>query len=210
MSTRDTPIWSNAAKHRRQAGPRGRSTGAQGSRWLDCRCRRLLGSNDARRLSVGVCQALAPMASFDARRMRVLAAIVLPPVVTAASGPSISAVSLGGTPSVPTVTVTGSNFGASQPSGKPKTCTCGDTGDDYAHNALAFEDITENWSAGATGDCVGLIVSSWRATQVVFTFGSEYSAVGPIKTNDQIKVTIQGATDTVPASFPQPSISVIS
>jgi hypothetical protein len=117
------------------------------------------------------------------------------------SAPSISGVALTGTPAAPTVTVTGSNFGATAPSGTAETCNAGDTGDDYANYGLYFQDTTENWGAGQTGNCIGLLVTSWSATQVVFTFGNEYSNYGPIKTSDQIEVIVQGASDTVSASF---------
>jgi hypothetical protein len=108
---------------------------------------------------------------------------------------------LGGTPTAPTVTVTGTNFGATAPTGTPESCQGGDTGNDYANNALYFQDSTENWGAGGTGNCIGLVVSSWSATQVVFTIGSEYANYGPIKTGDQIEAVVKGASDSVAASF---------
>jgi len=37
---------------------------------------------------------------------------------------------------------------------------------------------------------------------VVFTFGNEYANFSPIETSDQIEVTVEGASDTVSASFP--------
>ena len=118
------------------------------------------------------------------------------------SAPSISGVTLSGTPAAPTVTVTGSNLGSA-----PTTATtepCGDTGNIYGASGLVFQDLTESWGAGGAGDCIGLFVTSWSSTKVVFTFDSEYASFGPIKAGDQIEVTILGATDTVTASFTTP------
>ena len=113
---------------------------------------------------------------------------------------SISSVTLTGTPAAPTVTVAGSNFG-SQPSGTAESCKAGDTSDDYANSALGFEELTAGWTAGGTGNCIGLVVSSWSATQVVFGFGETYAYYSPIKNTDQIEVTVAGVSDTVSANF---------
>jgi putative transposon-encoded protein len=119
--------------------------------------------------------------------------------------PAISSVTLTGTPANPTVTVSGSNFGSTAPTGTPETCQAGDTGDDFGSSGLIFQDLTESWGAGEAGDCIGLLVTSWSSTKVVFTVGNEYANYGPIKAGDQIKVTVQGANDTVTASFSNPT-----
>ncbi len=126
--------------------------------------------------------------------------------------PSISGVTLSGTPAAPTVTVTGSNFGSAAPTATPEACQAGDTGDDYGFGGLEFQDLTESWGAGEAGDCIGLVLTSWSSTKVVFTFGNEYANYGPITAGDQIEVTVQGATDTVTASFtaPAPTVSGVS
>ena len=121
------------------------------------------------------------------------------------SSPSISGVTLSGTPAAPTVTVTGSNFGSAPTTGTPETCQAGDTGDDYSASGLIFQDLNEGWGAGEPGDCIGLLVTSWSTTKVVFTVGNEYANYGPIQAGDQIEVTILGASDTVTASFPTTS-----
>ena len=125
--------------------------------------------------------------------------------------PSISGVTLSGTPAAPTVTVTGSNFGSAAPTATPETCQAGDTGNDYGFGGLEFQDLTEGWGAGESGDCIGLLLTSWSSTKVVFTFGNEYANYGPINAGDQIEVTVQGATDTVPASFTAvPTVTKVS
>jgi Subtilase family len=114
--------------------------------------------------------------------------------------PSISGVSFSGSPSDPSITVTGANFGASPPIGTPETCQAGDTGDDYGSSGLWFEDTTQSWTAGQAGDCIGLIVTSWTSTQVVFGFGNEYANYPAVQSGDQIEVDVQGATFTGPLS----------
>ena len=120
------------------------------------------------------------------------------------TAPSISGVSLSGTPAAPTVTVTGSNLGAAPTTSTPETCQPGDTGTIFSASGLIFSDLTEGWGAGEPGDCIGLLVTSWSSTRVVFTLGSQYANFGPIKAGDQVEVSILGATDTVTASFTAP------
>ncbi len=124
--------------------------------------------------------------------------------------PSIASVTLTGTAANPTVTVSGSNFGSNPPTGTPETCQSGDTGDDYGSAGLILQDTTESWGAGQSGDCIGLLLTSWSNTQVVFTVGNEYAHYGPIAVGDQIKVTVQGATDTVTASFSTPVVPTVT
>ncbi|HEV3067924.1 MAG TPA: hypothetical protein VGY50_08765 [Streptosporangiaceae bacterium] len=113
--------------------------------------------------------------------------------------PSISGVSFTGTPADPTITVTGSGFGAGPPIGAPETCQSGDTGDDYGSSGLWFSDATQGgWTAGQAGDCIGLIVGSWSSSQVVFGFGNEYANYPAIQSGDQIEVDVQGATFSGP------------
>ena len=133
-----------------------------------------------------------------------------PFLVGSTFAPSISGVTLSGTPAAPTVTVTGSNFGSAAPTATPETCQAGDTGNDYGIGGLEFQDLTEGWGAGESGDCIGLLLTSWSSTKVVFTFGNEYANYGPISAGDEIEVTVQGTTDTVPASFSAPTVSKVS
>ena len=134
-----------------------------------------------------------------------------PFLVGSTPAPSISGVTLSGTPAAPTVTVTGSNFGSAAPTATPETCQAGDTGNDYGFGGLELQDVTESWGGGELGDCIGLLLTSWSSTKVVFTFGNEYANYGPINAGDQIEVTVQGVTDTVPASFAAaPTITKVS
>jgi hypothetical protein len=126
-----------------------------------------------------------------------------------ASPPSISGVTLTGTPASPTITVTGSNFGASAPADSPETCQNGDTGDIFSASGLVFQDLSEGWGAGEAGDCIGLLLTSWSSTKVVFTLGSQYANFGPIKTGDQVEATILGAPHTVTASFTAAAVPTI-
>jgi hypothetical protein len=113
--------------------------------------------------------------------------------------PGIIGVTFTGTPEDPTITVTGSGFGSSPPIGSPETCQSGDTGDDYGSSGLWFSDTTQGgWTAGQAGDCIGLIVSSWSGSQVVFGFGNEYANYPAIQPGDQVEVDVQGATYSGP------------
>ena len=112
--------------------------------------------------------------------------------------PSITGVTLSGSASDPSITVTGSGFGSYPPIGTPETCQSGDTGDDYGSAGLWFSDITQGWTAGQAGDCIGLIVTSWSSTQVVYGFGNEYGNYSPIQSGDQAEVGVRGATFTGP------------
>jgi hypothetical protein len=113
--------------------------------------------------------------------------------------PSITGVSFTGTSADPTITVTGSGFGSSPPIGTPETCQSGDTGDDYGSSGLWFSDATQGgWTAGQAGDCIGLIVSSWSGSQVVYGFGNEYANYPAIQSGDQVEVDVQGATFSGP------------
>ncbi len=127
---------------------------------------------------------------------------------------SINSVTLSGSGYTATVTVRGSNFGLWAPSASPLTpvsCVSGAPSYDYPSGVLAFTDTTGGWSAGAPGDCTGLIVKSWSNSQVVFGFGSGY--VWPLlATGDAYQVSLLGTTatgtSTVP-SAPAPTISSV-
>jgi hypothetical protein len=76
----------------------------------------------------------------------------------------------GGTTS-PTITVLGSGFGT-RPLGHPDTC--GPYSGDYYGPNFYFWDDNSDWAAGLSSDCVGIVISSWTPTEIVFTFGSAY------------------------------------
>jgi subtilase family serine protease len=107
--------------------------------------------------------------------------------VTAA--PTISSVSFTGPASNPTVTISGSNFG-SEPVGSPAGCST--TGDNFSGTSLTFDDTTGSWEAGTGGDCIGLLVSSYTSSQVVYQFGSGYNGFGIANGGDAYTLTVQG------------------
>jgi hypothetical protein len=100
----------------------------------------------------------------------------------ASAAPVVTGVTLTGDPSTPTITVTGTGFGNKAPKGYSAAITsCGDynnNGDWYGKSGLWFGDNTHQWQAGlgkgTNGNCIGIVVESWKSTQVVFQFGSAY------------------------------------
>jgi hypothetical protein len=111
--------------------------------------------------------------------------------------PTIDGVTFGGNPASPTVTVSGSGFGTMGDlgTGTPATsCLPTDTGDDYG-NYFYFSDASGgSWQAGQGTSCVGLLIGSYSATQITFTFGSEYDSFGPVRDGDSYSVTLFGVT----------------
>jgi hypothetical protein len=117
--------------------------------------------------------ALATVPAFAASAARV-----------SAPRPNISSVSFSGThsPGVasPTITLTGSQFGATPPSGtSDNTTSCGPytaNGKVYGSKLYFLDDA--NFEAGFSNsggaDCVGIIVVSWTSTRVVLRFGNAY------------------------------------
>jgi hypothetical protein len=104
--------------------------------------------------------------------------------VVSAPRPGISSVAFTGTsgPSVasPTITITGSHFGTTAPSGTSDNSTsCGPytaNGEVYGSKLYFADDA--NFEAGFSNssgaDCVGIIVVSWSSTKVVLKFGNAY------------------------------------
>jgi hypothetical protein len=116
--------------------------------------------------------------------------------VTAA--PSISSVAFTGSSSNPTVTISGSNLG-SEPSGGPPGCST--TGENFPGTSLTFNDTTGGWGAGTGGDCIGLVVSSYTNSQIVYTFGSGYNEFGTANGGDAYNLTVQGVTFSGTVSY---------
>jgi hypothetical protein len=98
--------------------------------------------------------------------------------------PSISSVSFSGThgPGVasPTITVTGSGFGASAPAGtSDNTTSCGPyTANGKVYGGKLYFTGDANFEAGFSNsggaDCVGIIAVSWSPAKVVLQFGNAY------------------------------------
>ncbi len=105
--------------------------------------------------------------------------------------PTVNSVNFTGTAADPTVTITGSNLGT-EPPGSP--AGCGTTGDNFPGSSLTFNDTTGGWGAGTGGDCIGLVVSSFSRSQIVYQFGSGYNTYGTANSGDAFNVTVQGAT----------------
>jgi len=114
--------------------------------------------------------------------------------VPAAPSPTVTGLTWSGSSADPTLTITGTNLGAYPPIATPETCQSGDTGDVFGSSGLWFNDATAGWTAGQSGDCIGLLVTSWSSTQVECTFGNEYSGYTPINSGDQFTVEVQGAS----------------
>jgi hypothetical protein len=113
------------------------------------------------------------------------------------AGAVIKAVTFTGTPTEPTITITGENLGQ-KPSTNPKTpltCFSGDTSFDYG-SALYFTESTQGWTAGQTGDCIGLIVSSYTESQIVYKFGAGYSHYGQVTSGDTYTLVVRTAKHT--------------
>jgi hypothetical protein len=124
---------------------------------------------------------------------------------------TMTGVSTLGSPSNPTVTVKGSGFGSSPPTSTPVPSCPGDPatglGVNYLNGKLYINDnSSQNWQAGfAPGDCIGLVVSSYSPTKIVFSFGSWYQApggggVGPsgdaLAIGDPYTMTVKGTRFT--------------
>jgi hypothetical protein len=105
--------------------------------------------------------------------------------------PKITSVVFTGTPAEPTVTVNGSSFGTVPPANPPEPLSCvpGDTSFDYG-TSLMFTDSTKGWTAGQTGDCIGLRVISYTSTKVVLQFGADYVKYGQVTAADAYKLTL--------------------
>ena len=116
------------------------------------------------------------------------------------ASPTIGGVTFGGDPSNPTVTMSGSGFGTSGDLGTPGTPGCGGSGSDYG-NIFYFSDTTGSWQAGQGTDCTGLVISSYSSTQIMFTFGDQYSVFGPIANGDSFSMTLFGVTFNGTASL---------
>ena len=105
-------------------------------------------------------------------------------------GPKITSVTFTGTSANPTVTISGTNFGT-EPAGYAAGCTA--TGDNFG-TSLYFDDLTHGWAAGQGGDCIGLVVSTYSATQIVYQFGSFYADEPAVAAGDAYKVAVLGKT----------------
>jgi hypothetical protein len=130
----------------------------------------------ARRVGVGLFAVMACMAT-----------IAVGSAGAATTPPQITAVTYSGSSFSPTVTVSGKGFGGKAPAsvavGTLSNCPAESSGSDYGTNFEFFDNTASlPWSAGGSkgvkpgtqGACVGMVVSQWTATKVVFTFGNQF------------------------------------
>ena len=127
---------------------------------------------------------------------------------------TISSVVITGTTTAPTITVNGSGLGT-MPSPNPTytpagTQLCplappaGNQGYDYGTSLFMF-DVPRNWAGGRYRpelnelDCVGVLVTKFTPTQVVFQFGAAYAAYQQkdnylLAEGDAYQLAVNGAT----------------
>src|SRR5262249_32513711 len=103
-------------------------------------------------------------------------------------------VSFSGSAADPTVTIDGSGFGSLPAAGV--VSPAGFTGTDYG-NSLWIYDSTGVWNAGNSNpqfDYIGLLVSTYTDSEIVYTFGSAYPTYGSLNQGDACTVTVLDAT----------------
>jgi hypothetical protein len=69
----------------------------------------------------------------------------------------------------------------------------------FPRGALFLADDTGGWAAGFGGDCIGLIISTYTATTIVFTLDAWYQQDGQpeginLSSGDSISLTVKGTT----------------
>jgi hypothetical protein len=134
---------------------------------------------------------------------------------SAASAATITSVAIDGLASAPTFVIHGHGFGSSLPAAVDSPITSaacrnehapGDQGGNYG-SKLYFIDITSKFSGGLSGpyegvahvvDCVGLILTSYTSSQVIFKLGSDYRKHPyAVRVGDRITIVVNGAKATV-------------
>ena len=152
--------------------------------------------------AVAVSQALSGLAPGTKYHYRVVATTAAGSATGAdrsftTVGPTITSVTFTGTGSNPTVTITGTNLGSLPPPNPstPLNCVAGDTSFDYG-TSLLFTDHTQGWTAGQTGDCIGLIVTTYTNTRIVYQFGPFYQNFGPVTAGDSFQLVARSASAT--------------
>jgi len=105
---------------------------------------------------------------------------------------AVTGILFAGSVTDPKVTITGSGFGTLPPS---TGASCSASGLDYDSNALYLEDLTGGWYAGSPGACIGLNVTHYSNTKIVFTFGNWYDTPPfnyRLNSQDQAKIVVDG------------------
>ena len=150
---------------------------------------------------------------------------ILTPAASAATtaGAKITNVTFTGTATAPVVTVTGTGFGArpgADPKGSPALASVGcrrqplagnkKDGFDYGPTGLSLgwgKSPPSGYNAGANVagrylDCIGIQISSYTATKIVFSLGCQYALYGPAKEHQDFLIQVRGTTKKGIISYP--------
>ena len=122
---------------------------------------------------------------------------------------TIDSVIFTGTTAAPTVTVNGSGFGGSQSSLGIPQAPCGPVTTGFNYGASFYlSDATQNWTAGQFCDHIGLYITSYSSTQIVFNPGSAYPSYSSSAPGDAFTMSVLGASFTGTVAYPQSIASV--
>ena len=107
----------------------------------------------------------------------------------------IDAITFNGTAAAPSIEITGQLFGT-----EPHQRSCRERARPPATTSPGTPSTSTTsapeWSAGMTGDCIGLQVGKYHTTKIVYTFGSYYdrSASDVLSAGDQLTVGVHSRT----------------
>ena len=129
-------------------------------------------------------------------------------------GPTVSNVAFMGSSATPKIVITGSGFGSAPPY-PSYPAGCGTSGQTFGYY-LHLQDFSGNtWDAGlktVTGgtDCIGLVVSSWSDTRIVFGLGNGYNGFYVLNSGDSYAAYVFSTvvSGTV-GYFPAPTLAVL-
>lgn len=115
---------------------------------------------------------------------------------------TVTSVKFSGRPKHPKITIKGKGFGTKPAGLSDNTTSCGTykkNGDDFG-SGLSFTDVGKFGGGSGTppsGSCIGLIVTKWTATTIVFHFGDAYDTFGSwiVAPGDQFQIAF-GGTET--------------
>jgi hypothetical protein len=121
--------------------------------------------------------------------------------------PKVKKVKFAGTPAEPTLTITGEGMGSIPTAEDEPAPECLEAGPPTGENfgtSVHFSDENQGWTAGQNGDCIGLVVSTFTETEVVFKFGSNYSQYTPIAKKDVYNLSVNGLAKKGKVSIKKP------
>ena len=113
----------------------------------------------------------------------------------------IDGITFDGTAAAPKIVITGQRFGT-EPTAEPVPTYCSATDDDFVGGGFYLSDVTDGWFAGQPGNCIGLDVTKFTTTKIVYRFGSWYD--NPAEPEDSVltpgdQLTVEVASHSVPA-----------